>query len=111
VSRRPKGESPLKFATDRWARTLSCGPLPRGPPPLGMPTGLFIQTLNEMIYNQGKRLAALRNRVPNVVPLVLFGIAAVASAFAGYASGFEAKRNRLPVYTTGVVVGKHRCLP
>jgi hypothetical protein len=105
-----------------------------------VPTGLFIQTLNEMIDNQGKRLAALRNRVPNVVPLVLFGIAAVASAFAGYASGFEAKRNRLPVYTTGVVVrcghsadlgprsterrlyrnkptandrygGKHRCLP
>ena len=69
-----------------------------------VPTGLFIQTLNEMIDNQGKRLAALRNRVPNVVPLVLFGIAAVASAFAGYASGFEAKRNRLPVYTTGVVV-------
>jgi hypothetical protein len=69
-----------------------------------VPTGLFIQTLNEMIDNQGKRLAALRNRVPNVVPLALFGIAAVASAFAGYASGFEAKRNRLPVYTTGVVV-------
>jgi uncharacterized membrane protein YidH (DUF202 family) len=69
-----------------------------------VPTSLFIQTLNEMIDNQGKRLAALRNRVPNVVPLVLFGIAAVASAFAGYGSGFEAKRNRLPVYTTGVVV-------
>jgi uncharacterized membrane protein YidH (DUF202 family) len=69
-----------------------------------VPTGLFIQTLNEMIDNQGKRLAALRNRVPNVVPLVLFGIAAVASAFAGYASGSDAKRNRLPVYTTGVVV-------
>jgi hypothetical protein len=28
-----------------------------------------------MIDNQGKRLAALRNRVPNVVPLALFGIA------------------------------------
>jgi uncharacterized membrane protein YidH (DUF202 family) len=69
-----------------------------------VPTGLFIQTLNEMIDNQGKRLAALRNRVPNVVPLVLFGIAAVASAFAGYASGSDAKRYRLPVYTTGVVV-------
>ena len=69
-----------------------------------VPAGLFIQTLNEMIDNQGKRLAAYRNRVPNIVPLVLFGIAAVPSAFAGYASGFDAKRNRLPVYTTGVVV-------
>jgi hypothetical protein len=41
-----------------------------------VPIGLFIQTLNEMIDNQGKRLAAYRNRVPNIVPLVLFGIAA-----------------------------------
>ncbi len=42
-----------------------------------VPTGLFIHTLNEMIDNQGQRLAAYRNRVPNIVPLVLFGIAAV----------------------------------
>ena len=59
-----------------------------------VPTGLFIQTLNEMIDNQGKRLAALRSLVPNIVLLSLFAIAAVAGAFAGYASGLEAKRNR-----------------
>src|SRR3954464_6855063 len=39
-----------------------------------VPTGLFIQTLNEMIDNQGKRLAALRNYIPNIVLLLLFGI-------------------------------------
>ena len=32
-----------------------------------VPTGLFIQTLNEMIDDQGKRLEALRNRIPNIV--------------------------------------------
>ena len=69
-----------------------------------VPTGLFIQTLNEMIDNQGKRLAATRNRVPNIVLLVLFGIAAVAGAFAGYASGLEARRTRLPVYIMGILV-------
>ena len=37
-----------------------------------VPTGLFIQTLNEMIDSQGKRLAALRNRIPNSVLLSLF---------------------------------------
>ncbi|MGC1825875.1 MAG: hypothetical protein WA723_09585, partial [Pseudolabrys sp.] len=30
-----------------------------------IPTGLFIQSLNVMIDDQGKRLAALRSRVPN----------------------------------------------
>jgi hypothetical protein len=69
-----------------------------------VPTGLFIQTLNEMIDSQGRRLAALRNRIPNSVLLSLFAIAAVASAFAGYASGLEARRTRLPVYLLGLVV-------
>ena len=32
-----------------------------------VPTGLFIQSLNEMIDNQEKRLTALRSQVPNVV--------------------------------------------
>ena len=69
-----------------------------------VPTGLFIQTLNEMIDDQEKRLAALRNRVPNVVLLGLFGIATIAGGFAGYASGLDPKRNRLPVYITGFLV-------
>jgi hypothetical protein len=69
-----------------------------------VPTGLFIQTLNEMIDDQEKRLAALRNRVPNVVLVGLFGIAAIAGGFAGYASGLDPKRNRLPVYIMGFLV-------
>src|SRR3954466_1677007 len=32
-----------------------------------VPTGLFIQSLNEMIDNQGKRLSALRNTIPVLV--------------------------------------------
>jgi len=68
-----------------------------------VPTGLFIQTLNETIDNQAKRLAALRNRVPNIVLLALFGIAIVASAFAGYASGLDARRSRVPVYVMGLL--------
>ncbi len=69
-----------------------------------VPTGLFIQTLNEMIDSQGKRLAALRNKVPMVVLLALFGVAALANAFAGYASGLEERRSRLPVYITGLLI-------
>lgn len=68
-----------------------------------VPTGLFIQTLNETIDDQAKRLAALRNRVPNIVLLALFGIAIVASGFAGYASGLDARRSRMPVYVMGLL--------
>jgi hypothetical protein len=69
-----------------------------------VPTGLFIQTLNEMIDNQEKRLTAIRNRVPNIVLLALYGVAVVASAFTGYAGGLESGRSRMPVYVMGVLV-------
>lgn len=69
-----------------------------------VPTGLFIQALNEMIDNQGKRLSALRNYIPDVVLLSLFGIAAVACGFAGYASGLDPLRTRLPVFITAFLV-------
>jgi hypothetical protein len=69
-----------------------------------VPTGLFIQTLNEMIDNQQKRLSALFNRVPNIVLIALYGIAIVSSALAGYGSGLEVQRSRLPIYAMGVLV-------
>ncbi len=69
-----------------------------------VPTGLFIQALNEMIDNQEVRLTALRNRVPNIVPLALYAIAAAAAGFAGYASALEARRTRLPAYIMGLLV-------
>jgi hypothetical protein len=69
-----------------------------------VPTGLFIQTLNDMIDSQGKRLSALRNQIPNEILLSLFGITAVACGFAGYASGLDPLRTRLPAVITGVIV-------
>jgi hypothetical protein len=69
-----------------------------------VPTGLFIQSLNEMIDDQGKRLSALRNRIPGSVLLTLFSIAAFAGAFAGYASGRDVQRSRVPVYVMGLLV-------
>lgn len=69
-----------------------------------VPTGLFIQTLNDMIDNQGKRLSVLRNNIPDIVLLSLFGITVIACGFAGYASGIESRRTRMPVYIMGVLV-------
>ena len=69
-----------------------------------VPTGLFIQTLNEMIDDHAKRLEALRNRVPTIVLVALYGVAIVACALAGYGNGLEARRVRLPVYTTAFLI-------
>ena len=69
-----------------------------------VPTGIFIQALNEMIDNQEKRLTALRNRLPNIVLIALYGVTVIAAAFTGYASGLEARRSRLPVYIMGMLV-------
>lgn len=69
-----------------------------------VPTGVFIQSLNEMIDNQAKRLAALRNRLPPIILNALYAVAAIAVGFAGYANGLEANRRRLPIHLTGVLV-------
>jgi hypothetical protein len=70
-----------------------------------VPTGLFIQSLNEMIDSQGKHLEATRSRVPNIVFVTLYGVAIVAFTLAGYANGLlEEHRVRLPVYVMAVLV-------
>ena len=68
-----------------------------------VPTGLFIQTLNDMIDNHAKRLAAMRGRVPSFVLMGLYLIAVVANVFAGYNDALQARHARLPVYATALL--------
>jgi len=63
-----------------------------------VPTGLFIQSLNEMIDNHEKRVIALTSSVPDIVLVVLYLIAMAASVFSGYAAGVESQRSRRPMY-------------
>jgi hypothetical protein len=69
-----------------------------------VPTGLFLQALNEMIDDQDKRLAALGNRLPMIILVALYGVSIVAIGIAGYGSGLESKRTRGPLYLTGILV-------
>jgi hypothetical protein len=108
ITQRPVSRTELLVAIDRsnklqealWQQAMAMAAKDSGM----VPTGLFIQTLNEMIDNQGKRLAAVQNRVPSIVLLALFGLAAFANAFAGYASGLDAGRTRFPVYIVGLLI-------
>ena len=86
--------TPTKFNSSfgnrqwRWPRRIagSC------------PPASVIQSLNELIDDQEKRLTAVRDRVPNIVILALYGVAMVAGAFSGYAGGLGVRSSRLPAY-------------
>ena len=69
-----------------------------------MPTGLFIQSLNDMIDSQEVRLSALFKRLPNSVLAALYGIAIIAGALAGYAAGLNNQRLRPPVYILALTI-------
>jgi hypothetical protein len=69
-----------------------------------VPTGIFIQTLNDMIDNQEKRLTELSSRIPIVVLFVLYGIAVIASGFSGYARGLASRPSRLPRFIMGALI-------
>jgi hypothetical protein len=73
--------------------------------PRSVPTGLFVQALNEMIDLQETRIAARRNRVPGVVFVLLYGIAGVAIGFSGFVGGLGGKRGRIPVVIMAVLIG------
>jgi hypothetical protein len=108
ITARPVSRAELAAAIDRsnalqealWQQAKATSTKDTGM----VPTGLFIQTLNDMIDQHGKRLAALRNRVPNIVMLALFGIAAVGASFTGYGMGLEARRARLPLYLMALLL-------
>ncbi|MGJ0510276.1 MAG: hypothetical protein ACR652_24790 [Methylocystis sp.] len=68
-----------------------------------VPTGLFIQALNDVFDAQESRLTAFRLRVPRIVFLALYGIAAVGIGFSGYASGLEKRKWRRPVYIVNLL--------
>lgn len=69
-----------------------------------VPTGLFIQALNDMIDRQGERLAAVRNHVPGVVVIALFAVAAFASAFSGFSRGLAGQRSMAPIYMLALLI-------
>ena len=57
-----------------------------------VPSGLYVQTLNDAIDLQAKRLAAFRNRVPETVIWLLLGVSVAAAGIVGYSNGLGNRR-------------------
>jgi hypothetical protein len=61
--------------------------------PRAVTTGLFIQSLNEVIDLYSKRLTALENHVPEIILVLLYSVALVANGLIGYGCGLGERRN------------------
>ena len=69
-----------------------------------IPTGLFVETLNDTIDLQAMRLAATRNTVPETVILLLFAVAIATAAIVGYNSGLSNQRHLFAALTLLVLI-------
>jgi hypothetical protein len=67
-------------------------------------TGLFTQSLNEMIDSFGVRQAALDRHVPEIVLFLLFGTLVLTSALVGYASGMAGQRASFATYVLVLLI-------
>jgi hypothetical protein len=65
--------------------------------------GLFVQSLNEVIDLHAKRITAgIRNRIPGVIWLALFAVAAMSLGAMGYHSGLVRTSRSLAIVAVGV---------
>lgn len=67
-------------------------------------TGLFIQSLNDVIDFHTKRVAALENRVPRGIFVMLYFAALTAITFAGYAAGLGQRRVLFPTIAASLLI-------
>lgn len=72
--------------------------------PSPVPSGLFVQSLNELIDAYGVRDAALNRHVPEVVLFLLFGAFALTASLVGYASGIARHRASFPTYILVILI-------
>jgi hypothetical protein len=71
--------------------------------PRSVATGLFNQSLNATIDAYGKRVAALRNHVPEAVLLMLWIVTCFAVGFVGYTCGIDGHRALAALLTFSAV--------
>ena len=89
-----------KTHKELWSHAVAVGEKD----PRAVTTGLFIQSLNEMIDLHSKRMAALENHVPEVVFLLLYLVSIIALGMLGYRCGLGGRRSLLMAMTTALLI-------
>ena len=73
--------------------------------PQVVPTGLFIEALNDVIDTYEKRLQAVRHKVPTPIFLMLEAIAMVAIGFSAYGAQWGSAYTRWPMWVMAALIG------
>ena len=77
-----------------WGLALQAGELSPNP----VTSGLYIQSLNELIDAYGVRDAALSRHVPEAVLFLMFGTLVLTAGLVGFSSGVTGHRTSFAVY-------------
>jgi hypothetical protein len=83
------GDETEKLQDELWAQAIAAGAVDHH----AITTGLFLQSLNETIDLPAKRLAALQNRIPEIVIFLLFFGGVLAVGVVGYGYGLGTRRS------------------
>jgi Na+/glutamate symporter len=83
-----------------WSQAVRAAELDPNP----VTSGLFIQSLNDLIDTSGTRDAALNRHVPDFVLLVMFTTIVLMTATLGYASGIAGHRVTLAAFVLVVLI-------
>ena len=73
--------------------------------PQVVPTGLFIEALNDVIDTYERRLQAVRHKVPTPIFLTLEAIAMVAIGFSAYGVQWGSAYTRWPMWVMAALIG------
>lgn len=68
-------------------------------------TGLFIQSLNEVIDLHSERVHAMRNHVPESVLFLLLAVAVMSALLVGYGCGFAKRRHIFSTSIMALLIG------
>ena len=83
-----------------WSYAIAAG----GQDPRAIPTGLFIQSLNDVIDLHAKRVTALENHVPESIFILLLIVATLSLGLVGYGAGMGRDRNLLPAVISIILI-------
>jgi hypothetical protein len=83
-----------------WSYAMATG----GRDPRAIPTGLFIQSLNEVIDLHAKRVTAMENHVPESIFVLLSVVATLSLGLVGYGAGMGRDRNLLPMVVSVILI-------
>jgi hypothetical protein len=89
-----------KLQRQLWSHTAALGERD----PRAITTGLFVQSLNEVIDLHTKRITALENHVPEIIFFLLYFVAIVAIGLIGYGCGLSGLRNFFVTMVSSILI-------